>query len=327
MGREELWHERGNMTLEAIAMQQVARVHIEAEDPDMAVSVAQDAQALMRENENERIELLSMLTITQSRVAECNKIDPDGLASASPSGEFVEAREKALASATEALALAIKVQDRVLRGQALHARGQLLYWSDKVPEAERLTEHAIKLFQQCKNDEWESTAVVQHAYIRLAFGEKEEALEKARLALEIAQRGDFAVAESNAEKAIQSIENFGKKPAAEVQQVQQIQVQDQAQVAQVASAAQVVAKVEKKGLDPVTTLAKVSELVQNAVASDDDLENDSPLMESGMDSLASVAFMNDVSKAFGMQVSPALVFDYPTIRALTDHLVESSNGG
>jgi len=323
--REKLWHDLGNKAWEAIAMHQVAHVHIQSEEPEMAVSLAQDAQELMRENENKRVELLSMLTLTDAHVAKLTKIDPDGFSSQKPSDEFVEARERALDSATEALALAVKVHDRLFRGQALHARGQLLYWSHRVPEAERLTEHAIKLFQQCKDDEWESAAVVQHAYIRNAFGEKEQALEMARQALEIAQRGNHPVAEKNAEKAIEAIENVGKKPQVEVQQVQQVQAQGQAQIAQAPSAAQVVAKVVKKGLDPAATLVKVSELVQNAVATDEDLENDSPLMESGMDSLASVAFMNDVSKAFALQVSPALVFDYPTIRALTDHLVETSN--
>jgi len=100
-----------------------------------------------------------------------------------------------------------------------------------------------------------------------------------------------------------------------------MQVQDAPQ--QVQSAVVVVK--EKKGLDPAQTTAKVKALVEDAIASDDDLELDSPLMESGMDSLASVAFMNEVAKDFKMQVSPALVFDFPTVRSLSEHLVEESN--
>ena len=73
--------------------------------------------------------------------------------------------------------------------------------------------------------------------------------------------------------------------------------------------------------------------LQDAIASDEDLELDSPFMDAGMDSLSSVALMSMVAKAwrciwiilaphvgekccqeFQMALSPSLVFDFPTLR-------------
>merc|ERR1712187_510830 len=86
-----------------------------------------------------------------------------------------------------------------------------------------------------------------------------------------------------------------------------------------------VAKAVPQGLDPEMTRSKLMRLVKDLLAGDaDDFENDSPFMEAGMDSLSSVQMMTEVSKEFQMSMSPSLIFDFPTVRAMTDHLVEES---
>merc|ERR1712187_652189 len=79
-----------------------------------------------------------------------------------------------------------------------------------------------------------------------------------------------------------------------------------------------------KGLDPVMTKNKLMRMVKDVIASDDDLETDSPFMEAGMDSLFCVQLMTEVSKEFQLSLSPSLIFDFPTVRAMVDHLVEES---
>merc|ERR1719456_1096570 len=86
-----------------------------------------------------------------------------------------------------------------------------------------------------------------------------------------------------------------------------------------------VAKAAPQGLDPLMTKTKLMRLVKDLLAGDaDEFENDSPFMEAGMDSLSSVQMMTEVSKEFQMSMSPSLIFDFPTVRAMTDHLVEES---
>merc|ERR1712186_215055 len=94
------------------------------------------------------------------------------------------------------------------------------------------------------------------------------------------------------------------------------------QVAQAAAPQSVAAA--PKGLDPAFVRKQLMTFVKDVMATDDELELDSPFMEAGMDSLSSVSLMSMVAKEFQMALSPSLVFDFPTVRALEDHLVEES---
>lgn len=81
---------------------------------------------------------------------------------------------------------------------------------------------------------------------------------------------------------------------------------------------------EQKGLDPAYVRKSLAAMVKDAIASDEELELDSPFMDAGMDSLSSVALMSMVAKEFQMALSPSLVFDFPTLRAMEEHLVTES---
>merc|ERR1719476_1076032 len=79
-----------------------------------------------------------------------------------------------------------------------------------------------------------------------------------------------------------------------------------------------------KGLDAAFVRKQLMEFVKDVMSTDDELELDSPFMEAGMDSLSSVSLTSMIAKEFKMAMSPSLVFDFPTIKALEDHLVELS---
>merc|ERR1712183_41429 len=98
----------------------------------------------------------------------------------------------------------------------------------------------------------------------------------------------------------------------------------QAVAAAPAAAASAAVVEAKKTLDPVMVHKKVLEFVKNVLADDDDLAVDMPFMEAGVDSLGSVQLVTDVGKAFSMALAPSVVFDFPSVRSLADHLVEES---
>merc|ERR1712217_379128 len=81
---------------------------------------------------------------------------------------------------------------------------------------------------------------------------------------------------------------------------------------------------EKKGMDPEHVRQIVNSTALGSLATDEEIHIDSPLMESGMDSLSSVAFRNSLNQQLGMNLPAALMFDYPSQRAIIDHVVEQS---
>lgn len=56
----------------------------------------------------------------------------------------------------------------------------------------------------------------------------------------------------------------------------------------------------------------------------DELEEDKPLMEAGLDSLSMVSFRNSLQKEFpGVPMPASLLFDHPSIRAVSENIADN----
>lgn len=80
---------------------------------------------------------------------------------------------------------------------------------------------------------------------------------------------------------------------------------------------------KKKGLDRKVVTETIVNLAAQSAA-EDEVGMDVPLMEAGLDSLSAVAFRNQIMTAMSLKVSASLLFDYPTIRLIVEHLLELS---
>lgn len=80
-----------------------------------------------------------------------------------------------------------------------------------------------------------------------------------------------------------------------------------------------------KKLDAATVRAQLIEIARDAMASDEEVHDDTPLMDSGMDSLTSVSFRNTVSAAFGTNLPASLIFDYPSIGEITRYVIDKAS--
>jgi len=84
----------------------------------------------------------------------------------------------------------------------------------------------------------------------------------------------------------------------------------------------------KLGVDPVIVLKGVVDIVVDTIGvAPDDLQDDTALGDVGMDSLSSIELRNSLMKKFGMNLSSSLMFDYPTTRALADHIAFKIKSG
>jgi len=83
----------------------------------------------------------------------------------------------------------------------------------------------------------------------------------------------------------------------------------------------------KPAIEPEMVKVQISEVAQSLIG-DDSLAADTPLMDAGLDSLSMVEFRNELLKEFpGISLPGALLFDYPTIHALRDYIMEALTNG
>lgn len=83
-------------------------------------------------------------------------------------------------------------------------------------------------------------------------------------------------------------------------------------------------QVVSKKLERHSVRSLIMDLAKDAVASEDQLFDDSVLMDMGMDSLTSVAFRNDLSNRFQLDLPASLIFEYPSVGELTKLVVSMS---
>ncbi|CAJ1427414.1 unnamed protein product [Effrenium voratum] len=73
--------------------------------------------------------------------------------------------------------------------------------------------------------------------------------------------------------------------------------------------------------DPAIITSKIQEVTKGMVGSSGDIDADMPLMDIGINSMNAVLFRNKLGSTFeGVELPSTLVFDFPTIRAMTDLL-------
>jgi len=308
--------EYGRKKNEASALHQLAHIHLDTGSFDKAEQAATDSKKLAAGVHDRRAETEAQLMITQVLIAmNSDREVPE---------KGAHPLEKALRSATDAVSLSGKTGDRSLQATARYWRAYLLAQTGRLPDAVRAAEEATAFFKKAEDDRGEAVSLILQGNILDMQEQKPQAKTIIELALQISQGIGDTDMEKDAQTLLDRIEGKGQFG----QVVQQVVVQQASTAIQDAAAApaaeSVVAKA--KGLDPDYVRKQLMTFVKDVMASDDELELDSPFMEAGMDSLSSVSLMSMVAKEFQMALSPSLVFDFPTVRSLEEHLVEESKG-
>jgi tetratricopeptide (TPR) repeat protein len=241
-----------------------------------------------------------------------------------------EALGKLSEATREATSCAARSGNVALQAAAALWRGHYLMWSSQPPTDEAMTNatKAASLFKKAGDSEGETAALVLQAYLHLAAGRREQARASAGDALESAKRTGDAMGEQQASAALDFFEREemqaamamsggaargGGRPG-----------RAGAPGADALAASGGGGGGGNPGLDPVMVRSKLMDLVREAMATDDELLGDNPLMESGLDSLSATDLTSQIAREFRISIGPSLVFDYPTVREITLHLVEES---
>lgn len=308
----DIWVRQGNAKMQAEAMQAVANIYVLQEDFEEAESMIKDAQELAREAGNKRIQASLSILLTKVYLEEGSG-DKD---------QEVSLRRAAMTASEKAIAVAGQSGEKDLWAIAMVWRSQVLSWAGRAEEAIAAAMKSEKAFEQLGDLRNQVRAMIKTAELYKAMSKKQDAKDMANKALNFAninpeceglEKEAQAVLDSMVERRPQQMMRTGGGGRMVRKMVKKWRKKDGGGA--VAKAA---------GLDPTATMGKIKNLVMNVLTEDDDLGADVPFMEAGVDSLGSVQLVTDVGKAFQMPLAPSIVFDYPTIRVLSDHLVEES---
>jgi len=308
----QLWKGLGIKSGQIESMYRVATVLILQQSVGAAVEQIQEALALCKDVGANLLEANLLILMTQALVAQMSQLDVLDETGPLPQ-PYLEARAKAHKAVKDALLLAGKSGDRSLRAASLFWRSKLLVWGFKTAEALRSAEESHKLFQATRDARGESHALVLCADLHFLLGQQKQAKDFANKALASAKDNPECI---DAERAAQEL--LSRMQAPDLTRV----VEDVVAVERNVMEAVTDKKVPSLTMD--TVMPKVFEMVKNILASDEDLEQDSAFMDAGIDSLSSVQLVGELSREFKVPLQAAAIFDYPSVKALVEHLIEES---
>lgn len=207
---------------------------------------------------------------------------------------------------------AVQMTQFAAAGWRRRLKGLALYWqahSVALRDTSDALKHVEALVEFCRSTEnvgLEAHARLLEAQIHLS-SDKAKALEILRPAAETLKKlgdvGGIQMAEQVLQRA--------KPPAQPARPALEAPAAESGEVVAVPSVA------ASSKLDQHSVRKLILELATEAVASEAPLQDDSVLMDLGMDSLTSVAFRNDLQSKFGMELPASLIFEYPSVGELT----------
>lgn len=301
----DLCKQEGNKKAQAEAMYAFATLQMITQDLDEARNTILEGQCLCREVGARMLDAMFAILLVQVHVEEL------------PSNDDPDARLETLKAAEAAVLLAKKAGDKTYYGVAMSWRAQILASAGRAAEALQAAQTSEKAFEQGKDVKNQVRSMVTVAELLRVLGKKAEATEAANAAIELANgRSDCTEAEEDARQVLSRMVEKRVRSAGGTRMVRKL-----------------VKKWRKKGstgggkgLDLAMVTPKITALVKDVLTEDEDLTLDSPFMEAGIDSLGSVQLLTDVGKAFSMALAPSAIFDYPSIRALSEFLVAEGGG-
>lgn len=326
--RVTLWKGVGRKSQEADALHKLACVHLMQEDDSQAEEKASQAKSLARAAGATALEAGLCLLLAQVYIMRMSReVLPKDQTSAPLPPRFVDARKQAFDAITEALDLSASIDDTanaMLRASVFFWRSEVLLWSFRGHEALQSALLAHKMFNKMGVLSGQVHAQVMIGDIHLMMSNRDKAKEVCQAALSLAQSMADGREEEDACQAL-SVRIEGKKdnklgggPGTRV--VRKLVKKWRKKKSSSGGGA------KKVGLEVAAITPKLTQLVKEVLVDNDDVAQDDPFMEAGIDSLGSVQLITDVGKAFSMSLAPSVTFDYPNIRALAEYLAAESAG-
>lgn len=296
-------------------------------------------------------EAATLFLAAQIRLLQLSQGQIASTSSAAFSASFAEA----LRSAEDAVSLAKRIGDLPLAASALCTLAQVQMAAMNCDDALKATQEATAIFRERDDQRNIASVMCIEADVHLVNGNENKALVTVNKALTIFRdlgdtRGEWIAMgvlehitgppeepQEQPEQPGQQDEQWTAEQWAWWEQQQQQQQQEpQAQQPQQLAVPkkkrppmQLGDKLDMSALSADLVQRRLTEIVKMSVDLEDDeeLEMDKPLMQVGVTSKTAVELRNTLSEEVpGVQLPFTLIFDYPSINAMTDFIIESAQG-
>uniref|UniRef100_A0A7S0AL49 Tetratricopeptide repeat protein 29 n=1 Tax=Pyrodinium bahamense TaxID=73915 RepID=A0A7S0AL49_9DINO len=305
-----LMEEYGDNRYAAIMKYTLASINIVSDQPAEAAKAAMDALKLARMEEDKRATVQMLFMSLDAN----NMILQDAATDEKQTKTFKQGCEKMMRFAKEAVGIAVKIKDTGLEAAANYWVSHLHLMQGQVREGQQSASKTVSLARENKDTGLEVRTMVLTAHAHMALGEQAQAVKVLNEAIAVAQEASDGEGQGMASAVLETIVGSQQQamPAWNPAMAQQFE-------AAAASAAPVA---EYVGPEPMMVRQYIMGLVQNMTGSSDEVDGDTPLMESGIDSLASVELRTQLQQEFRLNLPSTVMFNYPTISTMTRLLVD-----
>mmetsp|Transcript_19475 Transcript_19475/g.51534 ORF Transcript_19475/g.51534 Transcript_19475/m.51534 type:complete len:773 (-) Transcript_19475:163-2481(-) len=317
MGKEaqilfaRMGHKRGEV--DAIFM--LVQILIAGSSQELAVKLSKRGQELLQELGNETDEFSMLGLCGRARfLAACNQ-----------GGCWQEGKtitpmwDKVLETCKELQSLAKRIGDDEMMAHAWFISGQTCIMRGDWDIAQQHLDQALKVTVKRGDERAEAHLHLTVAQLRIMQQKNDEAKALLEKTKETFERNEDKDGANLSQELLDFLAGVPSKPPPK----------PQAEVP--AGGDSITAVAVYEGPTEEQVIVAVTDVALSLIGVDG-LDGDTPLMDAGLDSLASVEFQNTLQKEFqGVQLPSTLIFDFPNVKQISEFihtgLVEGSGGG
>jgi len=306
---QKIFSEEKHLKGEADALAMLAEVYLMKGNSQKCLIAAKEARNLYRETSQSIKELEELFIIAKAEFWNAHAGGTPQSKGEKPSTAW----ETALSAAQEALTVSRKMNIEQSIVAALFSVGQIYVILRQPDQAAKVIDEALPMSQKMEDARAEANLEVLTSQMHIMNGKENQATEPARRAVEIfKEKLNDADGEDIALELIRYVEGGGAAPKGGAAEG------DDAADSQAGGAI-----TEYQGPTLEDLIATISDVALSLMGVES-LAGDTPLMDAGLDSLASVEFQNNLQKEFqGVQLPSTLVFDFPSVKTMSEFI----NGG
>lgn len=344
---QAIFGEESDMAGESDALKMNAEIQWKKNEFKSAIRFAEKSRALYRELGKTEGEIACMYMISENAVRLSVKEGAKIFSEEPVPRQARDALEKGIKLAEAGIKLAKNnglATAPELMGSLLCARAQGLTLKARFDEALSCADEAVLIYRDLGCYQLEANALMLTCDNLRALERVKEAAEAADEALALYRHVDDTAGENLALEVIATFQEFMQQQAPQFMPPPpvpgaggaQVPVWQQAQDAGGPPEAAVSKPIQrgpagpaldvKSGLSLEVVTGKVKEIALRITGADEgEIEADTPLMEAGLTSNSAIIMRDELSQALpGVQLPVTLVFDYPSVSAMTELILQST---